>query len=283
MSIITASVPQRPQIDRRIVIGGAILAILIAASVLAPVLPVGDPSKIAAGARLGAPSGALPFGTDQLGRSLLPRVLLAVQSTFVLSALAVAATLLIALPLGLVAAYLRSAVDQVVSRLADVLFVLPPLLLALLIAAILGPGSIASMAAIVLISLPLFVRVVRSVALSTAQRDFVVLARLHGAGPLRIIFVHLLSNITGPVIVQFAYTLSVGMLIESTLSFLGLGVQPPGASLGSLLYAGAPFLAIAPWLVLIPGLVLAVIVIAINVLADGLQSTIDPLNQRSLG
>lgn len=278
----SATNARRRRVDRRIVVGGSVLAVLVALSVLAPLLPFGSPTQIAAGPRLAPPSWTLPFGADQLGRSNLPRVLLAIQSTFVLSALAVTTTLLIATPLGLLAAYFRGAVDQLVMRFGDVLFALPPLLLALLIAAILGPGSLASVVAILIISLPLFQRVIRSVGLSIAQRDFVTLARLSGASPLRIVIVHLLPNVAGPVVVQFAYSLSVGMLVESALSFLGLGVQPPGASLGSLLYTGSPFIALAPWLVFFPGTVLAVIVVCVNMLADGLQDMFDPLRERTL-
>lgn len=272
----------RNRVDIRFIVGGGVLVLLIAASLLSPWLPIGDATKVAAGPRLGAPSLAFPLGTDQLGRSNLPRVLLAIQSTFLVSALAVLATALVATPLGLAATYWRGPLDQVVSRLADVLFAVPPMLVAVLMAAILAPGPYASSVAVVIISLPLFLRVVRSAALGVVGRDFVVLARLGGAGPLRIIGVHLLSNIVGPLLVQIAYALSVGMLIESTLSFLGLGIQPPGASLGSLLYAGAPFVALAPWLVFGPGIVLAIIVIAVNAVTDGLRDAIDPLEQRSL-
>lgn len=273
---------ERRRIDPKLLVGGGVLLVLVAASVLAPWLPVGDATKIAAGPRLGPPSLAFPLGTDQLGRSNLPRVLLAIQSTFLVSAIAVLATALVATPLGLAAAYWRGPLDQVVSRIADMLFSIPPMLVAVLMAAILAPGPYASSVAVVIISLPLFVRVVRSAALSVAGRDFVVLARLGGAGPARIIGVHLLTNILGPLLVQVAYALSVGMLIESTLSFLGLGIQPPGASLGSLLYAGAPFVALAPWLVFGPGVVLAIIVIAVNAVTDALRDTIEPLEQRAL-
>ena len=274
--------PPRRHVDPRILLGGGVLIVLVGLSLLSPVLPIGDATRVAAGPRLGPPSLDFPFGTDQLGRSNLPRILLAIQSTFLLSALAVLATTLVATPLGIAAAYWRGALDQLVSRFADILFAIPPMLTAVLVAAILGPGSISSAVAVIIISLPLFLRVVRSVSLGVAGRDFVVLARLMGASPLRIVFVHVLGNIIGPLLIQVAYALSVGMLIESTLSFLGLGVQPPGASLGSLLYAGAPFIALAPWLVVWPGLVLAAIVIAVNLLTDGLRDTVDPLEQRSI-
>ncbi|WP_197410826.1 ABC transporter permease [Devosia epidermidihirudinis] len=270
------------QLDRRILIGGIILVVLVALSLLTPILPLGDPAKVAAGPRLSPPSWLFPFGTDQLGRSNLPRVLQAIQSTCILSALAIALTMVVATPLALFAAYRGGLIDQGVMRIADVLFALPPMLMAVLVAAIVGPGWLASVAAIVMISLPLFLRIVRSAALSVARRDFVTVARLSGASPLRVVFVHLLGNIIGPLTVQFAYALSVGMLIESTLSFLGMGMQPPAASLGSLLFTGTPFIAIAPWLVLLPGLVLTLIVIAINLLSDGLRHAIDPIEQQGI-
>lgn len=276
------SAERSQRIDPRLAVGGGILAALVVISLLAPWLPVGDAVKVAAGPRLGPPTLAFPFGTDQLGRSNLPRVLLAIQSTCLVSSIAVLATALVATPLGLAAAYWRGAVDQMVSRVADMLFAIPPMLVAVLMAAILAPGPYASVVAIVAISLPLFVRVVRSAALGVARRDFVMLARLGGAGPLRIIGLHLLTNVTGPLLVQIAYALSVGMLIESTLSFLGLGIQPPGASLGSLLYTATPFLPLAPWLAFGPGIVLAIIVICVNAIADALRDAVDPLEQRAL-
>lgn len=268
--------------DRAAIVGAVLLAVLVLLGLLGPWLPIGDPLKLGAGPRLGPPTWAVPFGADELGRSNLPRVVGAIRSTFLLAAIAVLCTAALGTFAGLAAAYAGRAVDQLVMRLADILFAFPPLLLAILIATVMGPGSLSAIVAIVLITTPLFVRVVRAAALGLVGRDFVVASSVGGAGFGRVVAVHLLPNVLGAAIVQFGYALSVGMLIESTLSFLGLGVQPPGASLGSLLRQGAVYLTVAPWLVFAPGIVLALTIAAVNLLADGIRDAVEPLAKSSL-
>ncbi|NOR67722.1 MAG: ABC transporter permease subunit, partial [Woeseiaceae bacterium] len=167
-------------------------------------------------------------------------------------------------------------------RLADVLFAFPALILGLLMAAILPPGNFGVVTVISTATLPLFVRVVRSVSLSLSERGFIIAAEIAGASRTRVMFVHLLPNIAGAVLIQLTYALSVGMVIESALSFLGLGVQPPLASLGSLLRTGALYLTIAPWMVFSAGIVLSIAIMSINLLGDGLRDLLDPLQMRSL-
>jgi peptide/nickel transport system permease protein len=260
----------------------ALLVLLILAGTIGPLLPIGDPTAIGAGPRLAAPSLDFPLGTDELGRSGLPRVVGGILITFQVAAVAVLFTALLGVTIGLVAAYFGDKVDMIVARLADVLYAFPAIILGLMIASILGPGNLSVVAVIVAATLPLFIRVVRSVALSVASRDFVTAAEVAGASPLRIMFVHLLPNIAGAVIVQLTYALSIGMLIESGLSFLGLGTQPPYPSLGSLLQLGAAYLTIAPWLVFPPGIILALAILSVNLLGDGLRDALDPLGGRSI-
>jgi peptide/nickel transport system permease protein len=246
------------------------------------VLPFGDPRAIGVGPRLAGPAAHWLAGTDALGRSLLPRVVEAVRNTVLLAAAAVSITVAVSTVVGLLAAYRGGAVDLVVVRAADALFAFPPILLAILAAAIAGPGSAGALASIVLVTLPLMIRVVRASTLTVAGRDFVAAAEVGGASLPRILFVHLLPNIAGPIIVQATYALSVAMLVESGLSFLGLGVQPPDASLGSLVYEGTIYLTIAPWLVFVPGAVLGMAILAVNLLGDGLRDVIDPRAPRVL-
>ena len=260
----------------------AILTLLVFVGAIGPFLPLGDPTAIAVGPRLAAPAAEWPLGTDELGRSNLPRVVEAIGTTFLLATLAVLATAVVGTLAGLAAGYTGGVVDVLVMRLADVLFSFPPLLLAILIAAVLGTGRFSAIVAISLITLPLFVRVVRAVTLSVAERDFVVAAEVGGAPYRRVLLVHLLPNVAGATIVQLTYAISVGMLIESAVSFLGLGVQPPDASLGSLLRLGAVYLQIAPWLVFAPGLLLTLAILSVNLLGDGLRDRLDPLKGRSL-
>ena len=176
----------------------------------------------------------------------------------------------------MIAAYTHRALDETVSRIADMLFSFPPVLLGLLVTAILSPGIHSAVAAIVLITLPAMVRVVRAATLDIARRDFVIVAEVAGASFGRRLFIHLLPNTAGVVAVQTAYSISLGMLIESALSFLGLGVQPPSASLGSLLREGALYLDIAPWLAFGPGALLAAAILSVNLFGDGLRAIVDP-------
>jgi peptide/nickel transport system permease protein len=187
----------------------------------------------------------------------------------------VIATAVLSVALAIVAAYFRGWPGELIIRGADVMFAFPALLLAILIVAITGPGKTGALLSIVVICTPLMVRVVRAAALSVVNRDFVVAARVGGTRSLRILAVHVLPNIAGAAIVQATYALSLSMLIESGLSFLGLGVQTPDASLGSLVHEGAVYLSIAPWLVLVPGVVLALIITSVNLAGDALRDRFD--------
>jgi peptide/nickel transport system permease protein len=259
-----------------------VLLALIAVGVLAPILPVGDPEQIGFGPRLAGPAWGWCLGTDNLGRPMLARIFEGIRLTFVLSATAVLIAAVIGALVGMMAAYIHRLLDETISRLADILFSFPPILLGLLVTAILGPGITSAMAVIVLITLPAMVRVARAATLDIAQRDFVTVAEVIGASLGRRLFVHLLPNAAGVVAVQTAYSISLGMLIESSLSFLGLGVQPPNASLGSLLREGSTYLDVAPWLVFGPGAFLAAAILSVNLFGDGLRSLVDPLEPRAL-
>ena len=258
------------------------LVLLVAAGLLAPILPIGDPVAIGTGPRLGAPSSDFILGTDNLGRPMVARIFQGILMTFILSTVAVLIAGVIGAVLGMVAAYMHRALDEVVSRVADLLFSFPPVLLGLLITAILAPGIHSAIAAVVLITLPAMVRVVRAATLEVARRDFVLVAEIVGASFARRLFIHLLPNVAGVIAVQAAYSISLGMLIESALSFLGLGVQPPNASLGSLLREGTTYLTIAPWLAFGPGAFLAVAILSVNLFGDGLRSLVDPIEARPL-
>jgi peptide/nickel transport system permease protein len=222
------------------------------------------------------------LGTDQLGRSYLPRLVQGIRATFLVASIAVLLTAVLGTVIGMTSAYVGGWVDVLIMRLADVLFAFPALILGLLMAAILPPGNFGVVTVISTATLPLFVRVVRSVSLSLSERGFIIAAEIAGASRTRVMFVHLLPNIAGTVLIQLTYALSVGMVIESALSFLGLGVQPPLASLGSLLRTGALYLTIAPWMVFSAGIVLSIAIMSINLLGDGLRDLLDPLQMRSL-
>ncbi len=259
-----------------------LLISLLLLGFVGPRLPVGDPTAIAFGPRLAPPGASWLMGTDNLGRTLLPRVLQGIRITFVLATTPVLFTSVLAIVIGMLAGYLGGWFDELVARLADILFSFPSLLLGLILVAIMGPGVRGITAAIILITLPLMARVVRATTLALASRDYVAAARVSGASLARLLLVHLLPNIAGAVVVQATFTISVSMLIESGLSFLGIGVQPPSASLGSLVRNGSTYLVQAPWLALAPGFFLAIAIFSVNLLGDGLRDRLDPLEVRGL-
>jgi peptide/nickel transport system permease protein len=263
-------------------LGAGLLIALVLIGGIGPWLPIGDATAIGAGARLGPPSVEFWFGTDDLGRDYLPRVVEGIGATFLLSSVAVLITAVLGTLLGMAAGALGGLADGLIARCADVLFAFPALLFGLLAAAVLGPGNIAAIVVISTATLPLLVRVIRSVTLAVAEREFVIAARVAGASTTRVLLVHILPNVLGAAVVQLSYALSVGMLIESGLSFLGLGVQPPQASLGSLLRLGSVYLNVAPALVLVPGAVLALAIMAVNLLGDAIRDALEPLRGRPL-
>lgn len=262
--------------------GLASLLLLIFLGIFGPWLPLGDPTQIAAGPRLGPPTPQHPFGTDELGRSFLPRVVQGIRATFLLSAIAVLISAVIGTFLGMAAGYFGRAVDIAVARGADILFAFPALLVGLLVAAVLGPGQVSAIAVIAIATLPLLIRVVRSVTLSIAGRGFITAAEVAGASAGRVLLLHILPNVMGAVMIQLTYALSIGMIIESALSFLGLGVQPPDASLGSLLRQGSAYLTIAPWMVLSSGAVLSLAIMSVNLVGDAVRDALEPLRGRDL-
>lgn len=269
-------------LDRPAQAATALLVFFILLSLVGPWLPLGDPEEIGAGPRLDPPSWEFPMGTDELGRSFLPRAVEGIRTTFFLSTLAVLLTAAGSTAVGMIAAYRGGLLDVAIMRTADVLFSFPAIVLGLLISALLGPGMFPAMLLISIATLPLFVRVARAVSLGVVGREFVVVAEVAGASMTRILLVHVLPNIAGTIIVQLTYAISIGMLIESGISFLGLGTQLPHASLGSLLHLGTAYLTVAPWLTLTSGVLLSLIITSINLLGDGLCGMVEPIDAKML-
>jgi len=259
------------------------LCCILLLGILSPWMPIPAPDLIAVHPRLAPPGlhGGL-LGADNLGRDVLARVCQGIQNTFLVSTSAVLMTALAGAFLGLVSGYVGGALDEVLMRLADIIFSFPAILLGLLVTAILGPGGTSVVLAIVLITLPPMVRVVRAATFEVVKADFVTTARVFGASHWRILMVHLLPNVMLPILTQTAYSISIGILIESALSFLGLGVQPPAASLGSILREGSAYITVAPWLVFGPGIFLVFAILSINLLGEGLRNAVDPLRPRNL-
>jgi peptide/nickel transport system permease protein len=235
-----------------------------------------------AGPRLQPPSGHWLLGTDNLGRSMVPRLFEGVGTTLVLSSVAVLVTAVLSTALGIVAGYVGGLLNEIVMRLTDVVFSFPAIILAVLVSAIVGPGRVAAAASIVLVTIPLMTRVVRAAAASVAGRDYVTSAVISGAPMHRVLLVHVLPNVAGTVAVQGTYALSVGILVEGGLSFLGFGVQPPESSLGVLIQQGGVYVVSAPWLLIAPAVVLVIAILSVNILGDALRDRLEPQEVRSL-
>ena len=237
-------------------------------------------AEIDIGRRFLGPSLQHWLGTDQLGRDMVSLVMAGTLTSFVVAAMAVLIGAGIGVPLGLAAAAWGGAVEWLVLRLSDVVFAFPAVITAILITALFGPGAINATIAIGVFNIPVFARVARGGALSIATLDFIAAGRLAGLGNAALAWRHLLPNILSLLIVQATIQLSLGILAEAGLSYVGLGTQPPATSLGLMLREAQSLFLIHPWLTLVPGLSIVVIVISINIAGDGLRDALDPRLRR---
>jgi peptide/nickel transport system permease protein len=257
--------------------GGAIVLLMVLAAVLAPVLAPYDPLKQDYAMALKSPSALHWFGTDDLGRDVLSRIIYGARNSLAAGVVSVGIAVLIGVPVGLVSGYYRGFWDEVViMRITDAFQAVPFLILALAMAAVLGPGLSKAMIAIGIGFTPAFIRMARGQVLSQRDLDYVHAARALGAGDLRILFRHILPNIAGPIIVQASLATASAIITEAGLSYLGLGIQPPAPAWGSALRFAQGFLTIAPWMAYVPGAAIFVTVLSINLLGDGLRDMLDP-------
>jgi len=232
--------------------------------------------QIDIGRRFLGPTAAHWLGTDHLGRDMLSLVMAGTLTSFVVAALSVAIGAGVGVPLGLAAAAWGGPVEWLVLRFSDFIFAFPAIIVAILITALFGPGAINAVIAIGVFNIPVFARVARGGAMSIATLDFVAAARLAGLGNAAIAARHLLPNILSLIIVQGTIQLSLGILSEAGLSYVGLGTQAPATSLGLMLRDAQGLFLLHPWLTLVPGLCIVLVVIALNIAGDGLRDAIDP-------
>ena len=242
------------------------------------VVPYG-PNQINAEDVLQGPGTRHWFGTDELGRDQLSRVIAAAPIAFYVSGASVAVALVIGTAIGLVAGYAGGLVDIVLSWIVGIMFSMPALLLALVVVGVLGPGLNNALFAVAIVYVPRFARIARASTFGVRQRLFIEAARLAGRRPHEILLEHVLPNILPAVIIQTALSLSTAELAHASLSFLGLGVQPPNADWGSMLAKARGLMTVAPWLVVFPSLALVLLIIAFNVLGDALRDELDPRAQ----
>ncbi|BBY83113.1 ABC transporter permease [Mycolicibacterium pulveris] len=222
------------------------------------------------------PSGAHWFGTDELGRDVLSRVLVAIQASLRVAVVSVAFAAIAGVIIGVVSGYRGGWLDAVLMRVVDVMFAFPVLILALAVVAILGPGVATTMLAIGIVYTPIFARVARGSTLSVRSEPFVAASQSMGTGSGYILGRHILPNIAGPLVVQTSLSLAFAILAEAALSFLGLGLQPPQPSLGRMIFDSQGFVTLAWWMAVVPGAAIVVMVLAFNLLGDGLRDVLDP-------
>jgi peptide/nickel transport system permease protein len=259
------------------VAGALVVAALVLVAVFAPWLAPYDPLVQDYAVTLQPPGPGHWFGTDDLGRDVLSRVMYGGRNSLAAGVISVAIALAVGLPVGLVSGYYRGLWDEVViMRITDAMQAVPFLILALALAAVLGPGLGKAMIAIGIGFTPAFIRVVRGQVLAQREQDYVQAARAMGAGDLRIMFRHVLPNIIGPVIVQASLATASAIIAEASLSYLGLGIQPPAPAWGSTLRFAQGFLTIAPWMAYWPGIAIFFTVMSINLFGDGLRDMLDP-------
>jgi peptide/nickel transport system permease protein len=263
------------------VVSAAVLAVVVFVAVAANwVAPFGV-NDVDVPNALRPPSGEHWFGTDELGRDVLSRVLVATQASMRVAVVSVAFAVVVGVTVGVVAGYRGGWLDTVFMRVIDVMFAFPVLLLALAVVAVLGPGTTTTILAIGIVYTPIFARVVRASTLSVRVEPFVQISRAMGTGNLYVLARHIVPNIAGPLIVQTSLSLAFAILSEAALSFLGLGIQPPQPSLGRMIFDSQGVVTMAWWMAVFPGAAIFVIVLAFNLVGDGLRDVLDP-KQRTM-
>ncbi len=265
--------------NRTAVFGAVTIILFTVAALIAPLLPT-DPLEQDYDALMLAPSIEHPIGTDSLGRDNLIRLIHGGRVSLQVGLFAVLIATTVGVTIGLVAGYFGKWTDSILMRLVDVILAFPGLLLAILMVAILGPSLRNAMLAIAVAFIPGFARITRANTLSLREKEFVESARAIGGGPLRIMFRTILPNTVSPIIVQASLGMSYAILFEASLSFLGLGIQPPTPSWGYMLSASREFITLAWWLSTFPGLAIFLVVIAWNFIGDGIREALDPRQRR---
>ena len=286
IAVVTPRARRRRRIQRRLLrrplaVAGLVVALVfVLVAILAPVIAPYAPGKSDFSAALAGPSSKHVFGTDDLGRDVLSRVIWGARASMQAGVLATVLAMLVAVPLGLVAGYYRGWADHVISRITDVLLAFPFLILAVGLAAVLGPSLTNATLALGISAVPALVRITRGEALALREEDYVNAAVANGASDVVILGRHILPNMTGTLIVQATVTIPTAIIGEALLSFLGLGVQPPTPSWGVMLSSAQPFIDQAPRLVIFPGLAIFLATLSFNLLGDGLRDVLDPRTHR---
>jgi len=262
--------------NKAAVFGAILVALIVVMAVFAPWLTQYDPVQASFMTVRQAPSAAHWFGTDELGRDVLSRLLYGARASLLAGVVSVGIAVVLGVPLGLLAGYFGKLVDGVISRIAAALLSIPSLILAIALSAFLGPSLTNAMAAIGISAMPRFIRLTRGQAISVKAEEYVEGARAIGLDHARIILRYILPNVLPPIIVQASLTVASAIIAEASLSFLGLGQLPPSPSWGSMLNTAKDFVSQAPWMSIFPGIAIFLAVLGFNLLGDGLRDALDP-------
>jgi peptide/nickel transport system permease protein len=260
---------------------GAMLGLLVvlafvALALFAPWIAPQDPISTSWSAIRQAPSAAHWFGTDDIGRDVLSRVIWGTRASLLAGVVSVSISLLLGVPIGLAAGFIGGAIDGLISRITDAFLACPFLILAIALAAFLGPSLTNAMIAIGVSATPIFVRLTRAEVINVKVEDYIEAARAVGNPPLRVALRHVMPNVAAPLIVQATLAIAAAVIAEASLSFLGLGQQPPAPSWGSMLDTAKNYVENAPWMAIWPGLSIFLLVLSFNLLGDGLRDALDP-------
>jgi peptide/nickel transport system permease protein len=261
------------------VIGLAIIALFVLLAIFAPFVAPYDPVATSWSAVRKAPSSAHWFGTDELGRDIMSRVIFGTRASLLAGVISVSIAIAIGVPLGLLAGYRGGFIDALISRITDAMLACPALILAIALAAFLGPSLTNAMIAIGITATPIFIRLTRGQAINVKVENYIEAAEAIGNSSLRIALRHVLPNVIPALLVQITLSIAAAIIAEAALSFLGLGQQPPSPSWGSMLNSAQRFLVSAPWMAFWPGLSIFLIVMSFNLLGDGLRDALDPREQ----
>jgi peptide/nickel transport system permease protein len=262
------------------VLGLVVVAAFVGIALAAPLLAPYDPIATSWSAIRKAPSGAHLFGTDELGRDVFSRVIFGARASLLAGVVSVLISLSLGIPIGLLAGYIGRWTDGVISRVTDAMLATPFLILAIALAAFLGPSLTNAMIAIGISATPVFIRLTRAQVLSVKVEDYVEAARAIGNPHWRIALRHILPNVVPPLIVQATLAIAAAVIAEASLSFLGLGQQPPAPSWGSMLNTAKNYVEQAPWMAVWPGISIFALVLSFNLLGDGLRDALDPRQVR---
>jgi peptide/nickel transport system permease protein len=262
--------------DTRIAVAAGMLLVAIIVAVAGPFVVAYPYDLMGAGPSVEAMSPAHPMGTDQFGRDQLSRVVWGTRISLGVPLAVLVGAIGLGLPLGLFIGYARGMIDNVLSRVLDVMFAFPALLLVLVLATLLGPGLTTATLALVLVYVPVVARLVRGAVIVESEREYIVAARVAGATPARIVLRQILPGITSPVLVLATSIMAFSILAEAAISFLGVGAQPPASSWGKMLTDSSAYYSTAPYLAVFPGLAIIYLVLALNLLGDGLRDQLDP-------